>query len=236
MDKNKLIDENYQNIYNLAQRISKTYGLPFDVFEDLQKEGYISLIEQYESYNENSEASFWTYAYKGVRNKMLSAVQFYFNSVTIPEHLNRQFTTINRIKERNPELTDIQLIDVIAKEMKISAEKAEELLVLSAKDKISLDDCDENGAPLVELFTEDEEFISDTDSIEENNTAYMEKALKAIETKLNPRQTDYIKMHFGIGYARMTYEEIGEEFCVSAKAVEKAVKAALDIIRKNFNN
>ena len=69
MDKNKLIDENYQNIYNLAQRISKTYGLPFDVFEDLQKEGYISLIEQYESYNENSEASFWTYAYKGVRNK-----------------------------------------------------------------------------------------------------------------------------------------------------------------------
>ena len=64
----------------------------------------------------------------------------------------------------------------------------------------------------------------------------MEKALKAIETKLNPRQTDYIKLHFGIGYARMTYEEIGEEFCVSAKAVEKAVKAALDIIRKNFNN
>ena len=62
MDKNKLIDENYQNIYNLAQRISNTYGLPFDVFEDLQKEGYISLIEQYESYNENSEASFWTYA------------------------------------------------------------------------------------------------------------------------------------------------------------------------------
>ena len=236
MDKNKLIDENYQNIYNLAQRISKTYGLPFDVFEDLQKEGYISLIEQYESYNENSEASFWTYAYKGVRNKMLSAVQFYFNSVTIPEHLNRQFTTINRIKERNPELTDIQLIDVIAKEMKISAEKAEELLVLSAKGKISLDDCDENDTPLIELFTEDEEFISDTDLIEENNTAYMEKALKAIETKLNPRQTDYIKMHFGIGYARMTYEEIGEEFCVSAKAVEKAVKAALDIIRKNLNN
>ncbi len=47
---------------------------------------------------------------------------------------------------------------------------------------------------------------------------------------------DYIKLHFGIGCSKMTYEEIGEEFCVSAKAVEKAVKAALDIIRKNFNN
>ena len=149
MDKNKLINDNYQNIYNLAQRISKTYRLPFDVFEDLQKEGYISLIEQYESYNENREASFWTYAYKGVRNKMLSAVQFYFNSVTIPEHLNRQFTTINRIKERNPELTDIQLTDVITKEMKISAEKAEELLVLSTKEKVSIDKCDNDKTPLI---------------------------------------------------------------------------------------
>ena len=124
MDKNKLISENCQNVYALAERISKTYRLPFDVFENLQKEGYISLLEQSDRYNENSDASFWTYAYKGVRNRMLSAVQFYFNTVTIPEYLNRQFTAIYRIKTRNPELTDIQLIDVIAAEMKISAEKS----------------------------------------------------------------------------------------------------------------
>lgn len=232
MDKNKLIDENYQNIYNLAQRISKTYGLPFDVFEDLQKEGYISLIEQYESYNENSEASFWTYAYKGVRNKMLSAVQFYFNSVTIPEHLNRQFTAINRIKERNPELTDIQLIDVIAKEMKISAEKAEELLVLSAKEKVSIDKCDDDETPLIELLFDDE-YRPDIKLFNDDITIDTDKLMKIIETELTPRQADYIKMYFGIGCTRMTYEEIGEEFCVSAKAVEKCLKNAIEIVGKS---
>lgn len=231
MDKNKLINDNYQNIYNLAQCISKTYGLPFDVFEDLQKEGYISLIEQYESYNENREASFWTYAYKGVRNKMLSAVQFYFNSVTIPEHLNRQFTTINRIKERNPELTDIQLIDVIAKEMKISAEKAEELLVLSAKEKVSIDKCDDDETPLIELFSDDE-YRPDIKLFDDNITIDMNTLMKIIETELTPRQADYIKMYFGIGCTKMTYEEIGEEFCVSAVAVEKAVKNAIEKLRK----
>ena len=231
MDKNKLINDNYQNIYNLAQRISKTYGLPFDVFEDLQKEGYISLIEQYESYNENREASFWTYAYKGVRNKMLSAVQFYFNSVTIHEHLKRQFTTINRIKERNPELTDIQLIDVIAKEMKISAEKAEELLVLSAKEKVSIDKCDDDETPLIELFSDDE-YRPDIKLFDDNITIDMNTLMKIIETELTPRQADYIKMYFGIGCTKMTYEEIGEEFCVSAVAVEKAVKNAIEKLRK----
>lgn len=230
MDKNKLINDNYQNIYNLAQRISKTYRLPFDVFEDLQKEGYISLIEQYESYNENREASFWTYAYKGVRNKMLSAVQFYFNSVTIPEHLNRQFTTINRIKERTPELTDIQLIDVIAKEMKISAEKAEELLVLSTKEKVSIDKCDNDKTPLIELFSDDE-YRPDIKLFDDNITIDMNTLVKIIETELTPRQADYIKMYFGIGCTKMTYEEIGEEFCVSAGAVEKAVKNAIEKLR-----
>lgn len=230
MDKNKLINDNYQNIYNLAQRISKTYGLPFDVFEDLQKEGYISLIEQSESYNENSEASFWTYAYKGVRNKMLSAVQFYFNNVTIPEHLNRQVTMINRIKARNPELTDIQLIDIIAEEMKISAEKAEELLVLSAKEKVSIDKCDDDETPLIELFSDDE-YRPDKKLFDDNIPIDMNTLMKIIETELTPRQADYIKMYFGIGCTKMTYEEIGEEFCVSARAVEKAVKNSIEKLR-----
>lgn len=234
MDKSKLINDNYKNIYNLAQRISKTYGLPFDVFEDLQKEGYISLIEQSESYNENSEASFWTYAYKGVRNKMLSAVQFYFNTVTIPEHLNRQFTAINRIKARNPELTDIQLTNVISEEMKISAEKAEELLVLSAKEKVSIDKCDENDTPLIELFYDDE-YRPDKKLFDDGIPIDMDTLMKIIETELTPRQADYIKMYFGIGCTRMTYEEIGEEFCVSAKAVEKFLKEAIKEIKESVN-
>ena len=232
MDKHKIISENYQNVYVLAERISKTYRLPFDVFEDLQKEGYMSLLEQSERYNEDSEATFWTYAYKGVRNKMLSAVQFYFNTVTIPEYLNRQFTAIYRIKTRNPELTDIQLIDVIAEEMKISAEKAEELLVLSAKEKVSMDKCNENETPLIELLPDDGEFNPGRELFEEGEVIDMGTLLKAIETELRPRHAEYVKMHFGIGGTKMTYEEIGEEFCVSAGAVEKAVKNAIEKLRK----
>ena len=40
-------------------------------------------------------------------------------------------------------------------------------------------------------------------------------------------------MYFGISCTRMTYEEIGEEFCVSAKAVEKCLKNAIEIVGKS---
>ena len=116
--------------------------------------------------------------------------------------------------------------------MKISAEKAEELFVLSAKDKISLDDCDENDTPLIELFSDDE-YRPDKKTLDDDIPIDTEKLMKIIETELTPRQADYIKMYFGIGCARMTYKEIGEEFCVSAKAVEKCLKNAIEIVGKS---
>lgn len=161
---------------------------------------------------------------------MLSAMRFYFNTVTIPEYLNKQLMTVNRIKISNPEFTVIQLTDVIAKEMKISAEKAEELLVLSAKEKVSIDKCDDDETPLIELFSDDE-YRPDMKLFDDNITIDMNTLMKIIETELTPRQADYIKMYFGIGCTKMTYEEIGEEFCVSAGAVEKAVKNSIEKLR-----
>lgn len=161
-------------------------------------------------------------------------IQTILYSVTIPEHLNRQFTTINKIKERNPELTDIQLIDVIAKEMKISAEKAEELLVLSAKEKVSIDKCDDDETPLIELLFDDE-YRPDKIMLDDDIPIDTEKLMKIIETELTLRQADYIKMYFGINCTRMTYEEIGEEFCVSAKAVEKFLKEEIKKIKESVN-
>ena len=162
---------------------------------------------------------------------MLSAMRFYFNTVTIPEYLNKQLMTVNRIKISNPEFTVIQLTDVIAKEMKISAEKAEELLVLSEKEKRSLDDCNEECHSFVDIIPDYDAPIPGENLFKDEIVIDMDSLKKIIKTELKPRQADYIKMYFGIGCTKMTYEEIGEEFCVSAGAVEKAVKNSIEKLR-----
>ena len=95
-----------------------------------------------------------------------------------------------------------------------------------------MDECDENETPLIEFLPDDGEFNPDRELFEEDSTVGMDTLLKTIETELKPRHAEYVKMHFGIGCTKMTYEEIGEEFCVSADAVEKAVKIAIEKIRK----
>ena len=158
---------------------------------------------------------------------MMSAMRFYFNTVTIPEYLNKQLMTVNRIKIRNPGFIAIQLIDVISEEMKISAEKAEELLVLSEKEKMSLDDCNEECHSFVDIIPDYDAPIPGENLFKDEIVIEMDSLKKIIKTELKPRHAEYVKMHFGIGCRRMTYEEIAEEYCVGTSAVEKAVKAAL---------
>lgn len=95
-----------------------------------------------------------------------------------------------------------------------------------------MDKCNENETPLIELLSDDGEFNPGRELFEEGEVIDMDTLLKAIETELRPRHAEYVKMHFGIGCTKMTYEEIGEEFCVSAGAVEKAVKNAIEKLRK----
>ncbi len=95
-----------------------------------------------------------------------------------------------------------------------------------------MDKCNKNETPLIELLSDDGEFNPGRKLFEEDEEINMDTLLKAIETELKPRHAEYIKMHFGIGCTKMTYEEIGEEYCVSAGAVEKTVKNAIEKVRK----
>lgn len=245
MIKNKneqLINENYDKVYRLAKSLSNAYSLPFEAFEDLQKAGYISLIEQYKSFDENKGIPFWTYAYNGVRLKMLEEIRFFLDTVSISDHLNKQLVKVRKICAENAESSTNELITQISNTMNISVNKAAELLILSRKRKTIIDEyssmldsddfiCDRKLEK--KLLSDDlnpEEFIIENE--QKNNTAELADKLNEI---LNPRQAEYIRMYFGIGCAQKTFAQIGEEFCISAATVEKGVKAALKKLKEHLS-
>lgn len=245
MIKNKneqLINENYDNVYRLAKSLSKTYGLTFEAFEDLQKAGYVSLIEQYKNFDESKEIPFWTYAYNGVRLKMLEEIRFLFDTVSVSEHLNKQLVRVRKICAENAEYSANEQISLISNSMNISANKAAELLILSQKRKTSIDEyramldsddfvCDRKLEK--KLLSDDlnpEEIMIENE--QKNYTAELADKLDEI---LNPRQAEYIRMYFGIGREQKTFAQIGEEFCISTSTVEKGVKAALKKLKKHLS-
>lgn len=235
--KEQIISENYDNVYRLANSLCKAYGLPSDVFEDLQKAGYISLLSQADSFDESKGVAFWTYAYKGVRNKMLEEIRFCIDTVSISEHLNKQLTKVRSLVTPNSDKNTQQLISLISEAMNVSSDKAEEFLILSRKDKTSIDEYsekhDEEGICNCELGkrlgtdeSNPEEVLLQKEKLKDN------AAVCALIDEILPvRQAEYIKLYYGIGCKPQTLEEIGEEFCVSSSAVDKGIKRALERLR-----
>lgn len=243
MTKNKkeqLINDNYDNVYRLAKSLCRAYGLPSDVFEDLQKAGYISLLSQADSYDESKGVAFQTYAYKGVRNKMLEEIRFYIDTVSISAHLNKQLTKVRSLATANSDKNTQQLISLISKTMNISSDKAEELLILSRKDKTSIDEysekhneegiCDcELGKRLSTHESNPEEVLLQKEQQKDN------AAVSALIDEILPvRQAEYIKLYYGIGCKPQTLEEIGEEFYVNSSTVDKGIKNALKKLREKM--
>ena len=136
----QLIQDNYRNVYALAHSLAKSYNLAFEAFEDLQKVGYISLIEQSKTFDENSGVPFWTYACKGVKLKMLEELRFILDTVSISPYLNKQIGKVRKIVSANAESNTSELIEIVSQILKISADKSEELLILSTEEKTSIDE------------------------------------------------------------------------------------------------
>lgn len=110
----QLIQDNYRNVYALAHSLAKSYNLAFEAFEDLQKVGYISLIEQSKTFDENSGVPFWTYACKGVKLKMLEELRFILDTVSISPYLNKQIGKVRKIVSANAESNTSELIEIVS--------------------------------------------------------------------------------------------------------------------------
>ncbi len=245
MKKNKnerLIHENYDNVYRLAESLSKTYSLPFEAFEDLQKAGYISLIEQSANFNESKGVPFWTYAYSGVRLKMLEEIRFFLDTVSISEHLNKQIGKVRKICAENSQFSVDEQIVLISNTMNISTDKATELFILSQKRKTSIDEyrsmLDSND--FIHDKKLDEKLLSDILNpeeivIENEQKQIAEELTDKLDEILNPRHTEYIRMYYGIGCQPHTFAQIGEEFCVGTATVEKGIKAALKKLKEHLS-
>lgn len=237
----QLINENYDNVYNFAKSLSKAYGLSFESFEDLQKAGYISLIEQSENFDEIKGIPFWTYAYNGVRLKMLEEIRFLLDTVSISKHLNKQLGKVRKICAENIGYSTNEHISQISSSMNISTDKAAELFILSQKRKTSIDEY--RSILVSDDFIHDkkldEKLLSDIlnpeEIVIENEQKQIAEALTSkLDEILNPRQAEYIRMYYGIGCEPQTFAQIGEEFCVSAATVEKGVKAALKKLKEHL--
>jgi RNA polymerase primary sigma factor len=196
---------------------------------DLINEGNLGLIKAAEKFDETRGFKFISYAVWWIRQSILQAlaeqsriVRLPLNQVGSLNKINKAFSKFEQENERKPSPEEL------AESLEFPAEKVADTLRVSGR-HISVD------APFVE--GEDNSLLDvliNSDSPNADRALMMESLAREIEralATLTERESDIIRMFFGIGCQEMTLEEIGERFGLTRERVRQIKEKAIRRLR-----
>ena len=196
---------------------------------DLINEGNMGLIKAAEKFDETRGFKFISYAVWWIRQSILQAlaeqsriVRLPLNQVGSLNKINKAFSKFEQEHERKPSPEEL------ADTLELPAEKVADTLRISGR-HVSVD------APFVD--GEDNSLLDvlvNSDSPNADRSLIMESLSKEIHralATLTERESDIIRLFFGIGCQEMTLEEIGERFGLTRERVRQIKEKAIRRLR-----
>lgn len=198
---------------------------------DLINEGNLGLIKAAEKFDETRGFKFISYAVWWIRQSILQAlaeqsriVRLPLNQVGSLNKISKAFQKFEQENERRPSAEEL------AMELDLSVDKVTDTLKVSGR-HISMDapfvEGEDNS--LLDVLVNDDAPIADRTLINESLQKEIDRALAT----LTERESDIIKMFFGIGCQEMTLEEIGDKFQLTRERVRQIKEKAIRRLRQD---
>ncbi|MDR2911501.1 MAG: RNA polymerase sigma factor RpoD/SigA [Bacteroidales bacterium] len=196
---------------------------------DLINEGNLGLIKAAEKFDETRGFKFISYAVWWIRQSILQAlaeqsriVRLPLNQVGSLNKINKAYSKFEQENERKPSPEEL------ADSLELPADKVADTLRVSGR-HISVDapfvDGEDNS--LLEVLVNNDSPNADRSLIVESLSKEIHRALAT----LTERESDIIRLFFGIGCQEMTLEEIGERFGLTRERVRQIKEKAIRRLR-----
>ncbi|MDA3881306.1 MAG: RNA polymerase sigma factor RpoD/SigA [Prolixibacteraceae bacterium] len=196
---------------------------------DLINEGNLGLIKAAEKFDETRGFKFISYAVWWIRQSILQAlaeqsriVRLPLNQVGSLNKINKAFSKFEQEHERKPSPEEL------AESLDLPADKVADTLKVSGR-HISVDapfvDGEDNS--LLDVLPNTDSPNADRLLIKESLAREIDRAL----TTLTERESDIVRLFFGIGCQEMTLEEIGERFGLTRERVRQIKEKAIRRLR-----
>jgi len=198
---------------------------------DLINEGNLGLIKAAEKFDETRGFKFISYAVWWIRQSILQAlaeqsriVRLPLNQVGSLNKITKAFSKFEQEHERKPSPEEL------AEELDIPVDKIADTLKVSGR-HISVDapfvEGEDNS--LLDVLVNDDAPVADRLLMNESLSKEIDRALST----LTERESDIIKMFFGLGSQEMTLEEIGDKFGLTRERVRQIKEKAIRRLRQN---
>lgn len=196
---------------------------------DLINEGNLGLIKAAEKFDETRGFKFISYAVWWIRQSILQAlaeqsriVRLPLNQVGSLNKINKAFSKFEQEHERKPSPEEL------ADSLELPADKVADTLRVSGR-HVSVDapfvDGEDNS--LLDVLVNNDSPNADRSLIMESLAREIHRALAT----LTERESDIIRLFFGIGCQEMTLEEIGERFGLTRERVRQIKEKAIRRLR-----
>ena len=196
---------------------------------DLINEGNLGLIKAAEKFDETRGFKFISYAVWWIRQSILQAlaeqsriVRLPLNQVGSLNKINKAFSKFEQENERKPSPEEL------ADSLDLPADKVADTLRVSGR-HVSVDapfvDGEDNS--LLDVLVNNDSPNADKSLIQESLAREIHRALAT----LTERESDIIRLFFGIGCQEMTLEEIGERFGLTRERVRQIKEKAIRRLR-----
>ena len=197
---------------------------------DLINEGNLGLIKAAEKFDETRGFKFISYAVWWIRQSILQAlaeqsriVRLPLNQVGSLNKIGKAFSRFEQENERKPSPEEL------AQELDIPVDKISDTLKVSGR-HISVDapfvEGEDNS--LLDVLVNDDAPNADGTLMNESLSREIDRALAT----LTERESDIIKMFFGIGCQEVTLEEIGDKFGLTRERVRQIKEKAIRRLRQ----
>lgn len=209
--------------------VSKQYQNQGLSLPDLINEGNLGLIKAAQRFDETRGFKFISYAVWWIRQSILQAlaeqsriVRLPLNQVGSLNKINKAYSKFEQEHERKPSPEEL------ADSLELPADKVADTLRVSGR-HVSVDapfvDGEDNS--LLDVLVNNDSPNADRSLIMESLSREIHRALAT----LTERESDIIRLFFGIGCQEMTLEEIGERFGLTRERVRQIKEKAIRRLR-----
>lgn len=226
----KLILANLRFVISVAKQYQ---GKGTDLV-DLIQEGNIGLITAAHKYSPSKETKFITYAVWWIRQAILKAMSEQCRLVRVPLSQISYMNQISKVTEQyqqkynrpptNEELEEI--LNLSSKKIKRS--------FFSTYRSVSLDSPlsnDENNC-LIDVIPNKNSEVTDSNTLQLDIADNINKMLSTLSNK----DSDILKMIYGIGVQQLSLSEIASKFGVGTERIRQIHNKVLKKIRKRYKN
>ena len=226
----KLIESNLRFVISVAKQYQGR-GLSL---VDLIQEGNCGLIQSAYLFDPDKGFKFISYAVWWIRQSIMKAISEQCRTIRVPMNQVVCINKINKATEKFEQLNGRKpSLEELEEETKIEASKINSTIA-SAGRAVSLESPlkDEEVSCLLDIIPDEGATPADSDATRND----LSNGIEAILAKLSYRDSDILRMSFGIGMQPMPNDEIAKRFGIGTERVRQIQHSAINFIRKNYIN